>query len=131
MINRKAQDKHRLAPVAGEGCLVTRAAGGARSPVAAIGSQQRLQQPAPELGQPRPQRQLHRLQASPVRQRGGHRRGQPPYLGGRVGGERLAEPLFCPSGARAWPPLRAGTGLASQIASLTSTICSLSATNSR
>ena len=104
-------------------------AGGARAAEPGIGGQQRLQQAAAQLGQPRADGQFRRLQSLPGGQRPGHRGGQPGYLGGRLRRELIAEPLFCPSGPGAWPAA-AGTGRASQIASLTSAICPVSSANS-
>ena len=77
-------------------------------------------------------RQLHRRQVLPGAQRPRGQRRQALYLGGEFGLEPGAEPPFSPSASsRAEPPPAAGaeTGLASQIASLTSTICSDSAPN--
>ena len=56
--------------------------------------------------------------------------GQAFYLGGGVRRERLAEPPFSPDGSPRGTPASPATGLASQIASFTSTICSLSAAKS-
>src|SRR5258708_3240181 len=66
--------------------------------------------------------------AAPPRRGRGPRGGQPAYLRGRLLRELIAEPLFCPSGSGAWPAV-AGTGRASQIASLPSAISSASAAN--
>jgi hypothetical protein len=118
-----------LVPVAGESRLVPGPALGPPARITGVGGQQRLQQPASELGQPLPQRQLRPLDARPGRQRPGDPGGQPPYLGRRLRGQLIAEPLFCPPGAGAWPAA-AGTGRASQIASFTSTICPASSANS-
>ena len=100
-----------------------------RAAMPGIGSQQALQQAAAKLAQPSAKRQLHRLQAAAPSQARRGRCGQPAYLGGRFGRERLAEPPFCPSASRGWL-LAGAAGRASQIASFTSTICSESAANS-
>jgi hypothetical protein len=121
---------HGLVPVGDEPGLVPGRAVGERAPVAGAGAQQRLQQRASEPGQPGPQREFRRLQARAACQRGGHGGGQPRYLRGGVGGERLAEPPLCPSGGGAWPAPAAGTDRASQIASLTSAICPAISANS-
>jgi hypothetical protein len=119
-----------LVPVGGKLRLVPGRADGPRAPEPRIGGQQRLQQATAKLGQPGADGQFRRLQPPAGGQRRRHRGGQLAYLGGRLRGERVAEPFFCPSGAGAWPPAAGGAGRASQIASLTSTICSLSAANS-
>jgi hypothetical protein len=103
---------------------------GSRAAMPPVGGQQALQQVAAKLGQPGAQRQFRRFQAAAASQVTGCRRSQPPYLGGSVGGERPAEPFFCPSGSGAWPAVAAGIGRASQIASLTSAICAVSCANS-
>ena len=114
-----------LVPVAGEHRLVPLHALRARAAVARVSGQQRLQQPAPQLGNRRPDRQFGLLGARPAGQRQRRRRDQPFYLGGCLrcepGGELIAEPFFCPPRSGAWPaPDR--TGRASQIASFTSAI---------
>jgi hypothetical protein len=101
-----------------------------RAAVPGVRSQQALQQAAAKGGQPGAERQFHRLQATATRQAGRCRCRQPPYLSGGLRRERLTEPPFCPSASRAWPLAAAAAGRASQIASFTSAICSLSAANS-
>ena len=107
-----------------------RSAAHGRASVPGIGSQQALQQPTAELGQPGPKRQLRRLQVATASQVRRCRRRQPPYLGGYFRCERLAKPPFCPRVPRSRPPAATSAGRASQIASFTSAICSESAANS-
>ena len=106
---------------------------GARPAVARVGGQQRFQHRASQLHDRGADRQLGRLDARAAGQGCRDAGGQLRYLGGRVRreprGELTAEPFFCPSGSGAWPAA-AGTGRASQIASLTSAICPASAANS-
>jgi hypothetical protein len=103
--------------------------------VAGIGSQQLPQHAGAELQHPGADHGLGGLQAGVAAQRPGGLRGQPAYLRGRLRRERLAEPPFSPParGAPASPSPAADdkTGLASQIASFTCTICSVTATNCR
>ena len=122
---------HGPAPVGHKSRLVPGPAVHGRAAVPGISGQQAFQQAAAKLGQPGAKRQLHRLQAAAPGQVSRGRRRQPPYLGGRLRRERLAEPPFCPSACRSRPPAAGAAGRASQIASLTSTICSESAANSR
>jgi hypothetical protein len=107
---------------------VTPPARNARPPVAGIGGQRLPEHAATELQQPGPQDGLGRAQAGiAAAQRPGRLSCQAAYLGGlllRKGGE---EPPFSPSGAEG--SSRAADGLASQIASLTSTIRSASDAN--
>jgi len=121
-----------LVPVADEAGLVAGPAVGARAAVAGIGGQQPFQQRTTQSQHRGADRQLHRRQALPGAQRPRGQRRPALYLGGELGLEPGAEPPFSPSASsRAEPPPAAGaeTGLASQIASLTSTICSDSAPN--
>ena len=111
-----------LIPVPGEPGLVPGPARRMRAPVAGVRGQQRFQQRASERSQPGSQRQLCALDARPGGQRQGRRPRQPLYLGRCLRRELLAEPFFCPSGSGAFPAPAAGTGRASQIASLTSAI---------
>lgn len=77
-------------------------------------------------------RQLGRLQAlSASSQRPRRHAGQAFYLGGGLRRERRTEPPFSPAGSPWGSWAAAATGLASQIASDTATICSVSAANSR
>jgi hypothetical protein len=99
------------------------------TPVAGIGGQQLPQHAGPEFQQPGAERRLGRFQAGTAAQSPGCLRGQPPYLCCLFPGERVAEPLFSPSVPEGAPVPAAG--LASQIASLTSTIRSASDANSR
>jgi hypothetical protein len=101
----------------------------AGAPVARVGGQQLPEHAAAELQQPGAEHLLSRLHAGVAAAQGlGRLSGQPCYLGRLLLGERVAEPLFSPSGAQDEPVPAAG--LASQIASLTSTIRSASDANS-
>ena len=106
-----------------------------RAVVARIGGQQFSQHAAAQLQHPGPDHRLRRLQAGVAAQRPGGLRGQPPYLRGRLCLERVPEPLFSLPGREgplSSPAAPGGdAGLASQIASLTSAICSVSAANPR
>jgi hypothetical protein len=102
---------------------------GPGTPVAGIGRQHLAEQAAAELQQPGPQDRPGRLQAGiAAAQDPGRLGSQPPYLGCLLRRDRVAGPLFSPS-AREGPPVP-DAGLASQIASLTSTIRSASNANS-
>ena len=125
-----------LGPVADELRLVP---GVAIDPLAAmpgIQAQQALQQRAAQPGHRGADRQLHRLQPLGTGshraggQRAGGERRQPLYLGGELRLDLRAEPPFsAPVPAGGPCPAAGSAGRASQIASLTSTICSDSAVN--
>jgi hypothetical protein len=118
-----------LVPVGDEFRLVAGPAVHPRAAVAGVPPEQVFQQPAAQPGHRGPDRQLHRVQAAAGSQRARRQAGQAPYLGGDLRRERLAEPPLSPAGAAGGSPAAGVTGLASQIASLTSTICSLSTAN--
>ena len=121
-----------LGPVGDELRLVPGAAVCPRAAVAGVGGQQLLQQTSTQPGHRGADGQFGRIQALPASpQRGRRSRGQALYRGGGLRRERRAEPPLSPDGSSggSWPA--ATTGLASQIASDTSTICSLTARNSR
>src|SRR5208282_869971 len=123
-----------LVAVGGELRLVALPARHPRAAVPRIGGQQLPQHAAAQLQHPGPDHRLRRLQAGLAAQRPGSLRGQPCYLRGCLCLERLAEPPFSPPGREG--PLSApaapgaDAGLASQIFSFTSAICSLIAANS-
>ena len=99
-----------------------------RPAVPGVGGQQALQQLGAELGHRGADRQLHRRHARPGAQRVRGQRGQPLYLGRERRGDLVAEPPFSSPVVAAGGADTAGFGgRASQIASLTSTICSLTA----
>ena len=118
-----------LFPVGDELRLVAGPAVRPRAAVAELQSQQVFQQPRAQLDHRGPDRQFHRLQATTCAQRLRRHRGQALYPGGDLLLERLAEPPLSPAGPAGDSPAAGGSGLASQIASFTSTICSLSAAN--
>ena len=118
-----------LVPVGDKLRLVAGPAVRPRAAVAGIQPQQVFQQPRAQLDHRRPECQFHRLQALACAQRPRRQGGQAPYLGRGLLRERLAEPPFSPAGPAGGCPAAGVTGLASQIASFTSTICSLSAAN--
>ena len=115
--------------------------GAAIDPLAAMPGtqgQQALQQRAAQPGHSGADRQLHRLQplGTGARRAGGQRAGgqrrQPLYLGGELRLDLRAEPPFSAAVPAGGPcPAAGSAGRASQIASLTSTICSDSAVNRR
>jgi len=123
-----------LIPVGHEPGLVPGPAAHYRAVIPGIQGQQVLQQVRAQPGHRGPDRQFHRRQALPAAQRPGRQRRQPLYLGGRLRREPRPEPPFspsrscCPGGS---PAAGAAAGRASQIASLTSTIFSVSAANCR
>ncbi len=100
-----------------------------RAAVTVISGQQAFQQAAAQRGHGGADRQLHRLQATACAQRGRRQRGKALYLGGRLRRERLAEPPLSPAGPASSSAAEGVTGLASQIASFTSTICWESSAN--
>jgi hypothetical protein len=103
-----------------------------RAAVAGVGGQQLLQQASAQPGHRGADRQLGRFQALPAGgQRPRRHAGQALYLGGGLRRERRTEPPLSPDGSPGGWLAAAATGLASQIASDTSTICSLTARNSR
>ena len=105
---------------------VPAARAGAR--VTGVGRQQLPEDASSELQQPAAQYRLRRLRAGTTAAQGpGRSSGQPPYLCCLLRGERATEPLFSPSVPEG--ALAPTAGLASQIASLTSTIRSASAAN--
>jgi hypothetical protein len=96
-----------------------------RTVVSGVGGQQLLQQRRAQLGHRGADRQLHRLQVgSAPAQRVGSQRRQPVYLGGELRHDLLAEPLFSSPVAAGGAVAAGFGGRASQIASLTATICS-------
>ena len=124
----------RLAPVISEFRLMPLAAGQPRAAVAGVGGQQLPQHAAAELQQPGAEHLLGGPQPALAAQRPGGFGGQPSYLGGRLRRESGIEPPFSPpEGGAPSPRALAGAaaGRASQIASFTCTICSLTATNCR
>jgi len=107
------------------------------STVAAVQAQQVRQQRGAEFAHRRPDRQLHRgqtLTALPTvgAERARSQFGQPGYFGGELRLERADEPPLSPTvSVGVWgSSVNAEMGLASQIASLTSTIWALTVTNS-
>jgi len=122
----------RLHPVGHKARLVPRGA-----PRAGPGTRHRRPASPPAAGHPaasaRPGSPALPARCPPAGQRRGRLGRQPPHLGGCLrrepGGKLIAEPPFCPSGAGA-RPAAAGTGRTSQIASLTSAICSARSVNS-
>ena len=101
-----------------------------RAAVAGIGGQQLFQHAAARLQHPGTDHGLGSLHArTAAAQRLGRHRGQLAYLGGFLLRDRRPEPPFSPSGAEGASVPAAG--LASQIFSFTSAICSLIAANSR
>ena len=123
-----------LVPVGDEVGLMTCPAVDPRPTAAAVQAQQAFQQRGAEFGHRRPDRQFHRGQAlgTVSAERAGRQFCQPSYLGGELRLERADEPPLSPTGlVGVWPSsANAEIGLASQIASLTSTICWLTVTNS-
>jgi hypothetical protein len=75
---------------------VAGAALGARAGEAGVGGQQRLQQPAAQLGDRGADRQLGPLDARPAGQRRRRFGGQPLYLGGCLRREPRGEPIAEP-----------------------------------
>ena len=118
-----------LVPAGDEPCLVSLAARHPRAAVARIGGQQLLQHAAARLQHPGADHRLGSLHArTAAAQRPGRFRRQPAYLSGFLLRDRRPEPPFSPSGTKG-ASVRAA-GLASQIFSFTSAICSLTAANS-
>ena len=118
-----------LLPVGDELGLVSPAARHPRAAVAQVGGQQLFQHAAAELQHPGADHRLGRLHARvTAAQRPGRFRRQPAYLGGLLLRDRRPEPPFSPSGIEGASVPAAG--LASQIFSFTSVICSLIAVNS-
>jgi hypothetical protein len=101
----------------------------ARAAVARVGGQQLFQHAAAELQHPGADHRLGSFHARiAAAQRPCRFRRQAPYLGGLLLRKRIEEPPFPPSGTEGAPV--PATGLASQIFSFTSAICSLIAANS-
>ena len=97
-----------------------------RPAVPGVGGQQLLQQRRAQLGHRGADRQLHRGQArTRGAQRGGRERGQPLYLGGELRRDLRVEPPFSSPVAAGGAVAAGFGGRASQISSLTATICSL------
>ena len=97
-----------------------------RPAVPGVGGQQLLQQLGAQLDHRGADRQLHRRHARAGAQRVGRQRGQPLYLGRERRGDLVAEPPFSSPVVAAGGAVAAGLGgRASQIASLTATICSV------
>ncbi|WP_245551401.1 hypothetical protein [Gordonia rhizosphera] len=97
--------------------------------VPAVGTQQLFEQTRPDLGHRRPDRHLHPAQVGiGTAQRAGSQGGQPVYFGGDLRrdlfGDLGGEPPFSACVAAGATGAAAPGGRASQIASLTSTICS-------
>ena len=101
-----------------------------RAAMPGIQGQQALQQAGAQPGHRGADRQLHRLQALAGAEGPRGRRGQALYLGGELRLECRAEPPLSPPCSGGPPPASRLTGRASQIASLTSAIFSVSAVNS-
>ncbi len=79
-----------------------------------------------QLGHRGADRQLHRAQGRAGPQRGGSQRSEPVYLSGELRRDLRAEPPFSSPVGAAGGAVAAGLGgRASQISSLTATICSL------
>ncbi len=117
-----------LVPVGDEPCLMALAARHPRAAVAGIGGQQPSQHAAARVQHPGADHRLGSLHArAAAAQRPGRLGGQPPYLGGLLPRERIAEPPFSSSGAEGASVPAAG--LASQIFSFASAIRSLIAAN--
>ncbi|VBA45418.1 hypothetical protein LAUMK13_05462 [Mycobacterium innocens] len=116
-----------LVAVADEHRVMSLPAVDPRPAVPGVGGQQLLQQRGAKLGHRGADRQLHRGQARARAQCVGGDRGQPVYLGGDLRRDLLAEPLFSSPVAAGGAEAAGFGGRASQIASLTSTICSLTA----
>lgn len=112
---------------------MSRPAVDAGTAMSGIGREQLLEQRTAQLDHRRADRELHRGQAlrpaSPA-ERARCQLGELGYLGGELRLELRVEPPFSASGGGAAPSASGETGLASQIASLTCTIRSLTATNS-
>ena len=131
----RAQHRVRvLVPVAGEHGQVPGAAVKPGPGIAGVGGQQVLQHRCAQPQQARADRPLSGLQPGAAGHRSGRRAGQPGYLCGGLRreprGERLAEePPFCPCGPGATSPGAGNGGRASQIASLTCSICPVSNLN--
>jgi len=107
---------------------VAQAAGQPRAALAGVGGQQLPQHAAAELQQPGAEHRLGGPEPAVAAQRPGRFGRQPCYLGGPGFRERGEEPPLSPPGTGdACVP---ATGRASQIFSLTSTICSTAAVNS-
>ena len=90
-----------------------------------VGREELVEQRGAQLGHRGPDRELHRSQAlgPTVAERACRQLGQPGYFGGELRLELGEEPLFSASGSLGWASAASGgTGLASQIASLTCTI---------
>jgi hypothetical protein len=127
--DRPGQRAGDLVPAGDEPCLMTLAARHPRAAVAAIGAQQPAQHAAARLQHPGADHGPGSLRpGAAAAQRPGRCRGQPSYLGGFLPRDRLPVPLFPPSGAKRGSVPAAG--LASQIFSFTSAICSQIAANS-
>jgi hypothetical protein len=120
-----------LVPVVSEFRLMPLAAVRPRAAVAGVGGQQLAQHAAAQFQHPGAEHRLGGLQPRTVAaQRPGGLGGQPAYLGGLLRRERRAEPPLSPAGPAGEKGAAEVTGLASQIASFTATICSASAANS-
>jgi hypothetical protein len=97
--------------------------------VTGLQPQQVFQQPGAQPAHGGADRQFHRLQATACAQRPRRQGGQALYLGGDLRGECLAEPPLSPAGPAGDSAAAGVRGLASQIVSFTSTICSESSAN--
>jgi hypothetical protein len=98
-----------LIPVGDELCLMSLAARHPRAAVVRIGGQQLLQHVAARLQHPGADHRLGSLHArAAAAQRPGRFRRQPAYLGGLLLRDRVAEPLFSPSGTEDAPVPAAG-----------------------
>lgn len=115
-----------LGPVGDELGLMPSPAVNVLATMTGIQAQQVLQQPGTQLGHRGADRQFHHRQplSTVGGKRGRREGGQPGYLGGEGRLERAEEPPFSapvPVGLDASPAANGDTGLALQIASLTST----------
>ena len=119
-----------LLPVVGELCLVALTTVHSGTAMPGVEIQKPFQQAPPDLEHGRADRQLDSGQpfARGIAQLARRQLAEALYLGGEVRLELREEPLFLDS-ASGGVPASAETGLASQIASLTSTICSSTALN--
>lgn len=98
----------------------------ALAPVPGVGAQQLLQQRGAQPGHRSADRQLHCDQVGTEDPSAPTERNQPLYLGGELRRDLVAEPPFLCPVVPAGGAVAAGFGgRASQIASLTATICSL------
>jgi len=122
-----------LGPVGDELGLVTRPAVDAGTALSGVGCEQLLEQRAAQLGHRHADREFHRgqpLAPASAAERAGCLPGEPGYLGGELRLELRVEAPFSAVGGGAASSASGDSPLASQIASLTSTIDLLTAMNS-